>query len=147
MCSVGQMKVQPCHIQKYVVTSLNLATNQLTSTGFFNQHALSLGIIVTLCYNRLYIFCPFQNNLWLFVSDGLVLPIWPLSTVRATELQRSKDKRLKRGPIDVMKMVTLLFAGIQHWWEEWVLPQKKPFTPPHNKKRKKKEGPATLPWT
>lgn len=142
MCSVGQMKVQPCHIQKHVGTSLDLATNQLTGTGFFNRHALSLGIIVTLWYNRLYLFCPFQNNRWLFVSDGLIFPIWPLSIVRAMELQRSKDKEMKRGPTDVMKMVTLLFTGIQHWWEEWVLP-KRPLLPPP----KKKEGPATLPWT
>lgn len=128
------MKVHPCHIQKYVVTSLDLATKQLTSTGFFNRHALSLGIIVTLWYNRLYIFCPFQNNLWLFASDGLIFPIWPLSIVRAMELQRSKDKEMKWGPIVVMKMVTLLFAGIQHWWEEWVLP-KRPLLPLPKKRR------------
>lgn len=41
---------------------------------------------------------------------------------------------MKRGPTDVMKMVTLLFAGIQHWWEEWVLP-KRPLLPPPQKKK------------
>lgn len=49
---------------------------------------------------------------------------------------------MKREPIDVMKMVTLPLAGIQHWWEEWVLPKRPLYPPP-----KKKEGSVTLSLT
>lgn len=51
---------------------------------------------------------------------------------------------MKRGPIDVMKMVTLLFAGIQHWWEEWVLPPKKTLYSPTQQKKKEKRRPSNI---